>query len=161
MKKIGVILLTVFICACTTVKDKQNNNTIIPEYVLNAVKNMDFTVVVDQMAPQRYYSRTINSYHFIKVKDATLVSDLPYIGQVQIPTAYSSSITKGLNFTEQIRELAQKNNDRKQRTEIDILVKNEEDSYLYRIYIYFNGNAEIMVKPTKRDFIRFYGQLVD
>ena len=119
--------MIVFICACTTVKDKQNNNTIIPEYVLNAVKNMDFTVVVDQMAPQRYYSRTINSYHFIKVKDATLVSDLPYIGQVQIPTAYSSSITKGLNFTEQIRELAQKNNDRKQRTEIDILVKNEED----------------------------------
>jgi len=160
MKRIGLYILLAALCiACNTAKNNLNESNDIPDFVVDALQNKNITVVVNQMQPQRYYSRDIYSYHYIKINQETLISDLPYLGQVQTPSAYSS-ITKGLNFTEVIRQYEQVHNPRKKRAEINIIVKNDEDSYLYRIFIYYNGNAEIMVKPTKRDYIRFYGQLI-
>ena len=110
------------------------------------------------MAPQRYISRVITSVYGIEVKDGWLKSNLPYLGQVQIPTVYPS-IPKGLNFQEEIRDYSVVDNPKKHRAEINLFVRNEEDSYLYSIYIYYDGKAEIMVRPAKRDFIRFYGDV--
>ena len=128
--------------------------------VKKAWKEKDFRVVVDEMMPQRYYSRTILSYYDMHVKDGILDSNLPYFGQVQVPSAYTA-FPKGLNFTEEIREYVAVDNLDKRTVEIQMLVKNEEDSYLYNVRIFYDGKAEIMVKPQKRDYIRFRGELIE
>ena len=129
-----------------------------PDDIRSMVENMDFSIRVSDMAPQRYYSRPVTSVYGIEVKDGWLNSSLPYLGQQQIPTAYSS-IPKGLTFKEIIRKSYIEENHKKNRTEITIDVKNEEDSYIYVIYLYYDYKAEIMVRPNKRDFIRFYGDI--
>ena len=104
MKRIGLYILLAALCiACNTAKNNLNESNDIPDFVVDALQNKNITVVVNQMQPQRYYSRDIYSYHYIKINQETLISDLPYLGQVQTPSAYSS-ITKGLNFTEVIRQ---------------------------------------------------------
>ena len=151
----NVICITLLIgcVACKSVLPDE-----MPLVLKSKVENLDFSIRISDMAPQRYLSRIVTSIYGIEVKDGWLNSNLPYLGQVQIPTSYTS-IPKGLNFQEEIRDYSVNDNQRKHRAEINLYVKNEEDSYLYCIYIYYDGKAEIMVRPAKRDFIRFYGDV--
>ncbi len=146
-----------FVACASTVKNSQKLDDMSDD-VRRALQEKCFCIVVNDMMPQRYFSKNLNSYHDIKVKGNVLESNLPYMGQVQVPSAYSS-FPKGLNFTEKIRDFSQSDNPRKKRVEISLKVKNEEDSYIYNVFIYYNGNADITVKPSKRDFVRFHGDL--
>ncbi len=159
MKHCALYLSLVFLFACNTA-NKNMADIQMPQSVRDAIEKREFTIQVNDMAPQRYHSRILTSPYDIKVKDGLLYSNLPYLGQVQTPSVYTST-PKGLNFIEEIKEFSFTDNTRKKRVEITIKVRNEEDAYVYQISISYNADAEVIVRPMKRDFIRFYGQLTE
>ena len=151
---VSVILLFVS-CASTADKIRKAEET--AGYVREQISQQNFRIRVNHMYPQRYPSRTVMSEFWMELKDGMLNSYLPYLGQVQSPSPYS--IEQGLNFEAEVKNYSEQRNDRKRRTEIMFNAKSQEDTYLYKVYIYDNGSAEIDVHANRRDYIRFSGEL--
>ena len=91
----------------------------------------------------------------VEVRNDSLISYLPYFGR-----AYSVPYGggKGLNFSERIgsyEEALLKNG----KHHIEIGVTNEEDTYLYTIDVYDNGNSTIAVQSRQREPISYAGRI--
>ena len=107
------------------------------------------------MYPMKGSSRSVSYGYSVEVRNDSLISYLPYFGGAyNVP--YGGG--KGLNFSERIgsyRE-SQKNNGERQ---IEINVTNEEDTYIYLIKVFSNGNSSIDVTSRQRDHISYSGEL--
>ncbi len=145
------------LASCATSAEKAKRASETARQVQEQVAAETFKIKVDYMYPQRYPSRPIMSDFWLEMKEGSVNSYLPYFGQVQMPSAYS--IDEGLNFETPIKNFVKQRNDRKHRTEIQFNAKSPDDYYLYTIYIYDDGKADISVSSNRRDAIRFSGEL--
>ena len=120
-----------------------------------ALEARDYKIAVNRMYPMKGSSRSVSYGYSVEVRNDSLISYLPYFGGAyNVP--YGGG--KGLNFSERIgsyRE-SQKNNGERQ---IEINVTNEEDTYIYLIKVFSNGNSSIDVTSRQRDHISYYGEL--
>ena len=120
-----------------------------------ALEARDYKIAVNRMYPMKGSSRSVSYGYSVEVRNDSLISYLPYFGGAyNVP--YGGG--KGLNFSERIgsyRE-SQKNNGERQ---IEINVTNEEDTYIYLIKIFSNGNSSIDVTSRQRDHISYSGEL--
>lgn len=148
-------ILALVSCATSAEKAKMAAET--ARQVKEQVEAETFKIKVDYMYPQRYPSRPVMSDFWLEMKEGSVNSYLPYFGQVQMPSAYS--IDEGLNFETHIKNFVKQRNDRKHRTEIQFNAKSPDDYYLYTIYVYDDGKADISVNSNRRDAIRFSGEL--
>ena len=109
----------------------------------------------NRIYPMKGSSRSVSYGYSVEVRNDSLISYLPYFGGAyNVP--YGGG--KGLNFSERIgsyRE-SQKNNGERQ---IEINVTNEEDTYIYLIKVFSNGNSSIDVTSRQRDHISYSGEL--
>lgn len=123
--------------------------------VTKALEARDYKIAVNRMYPMKGSSRSVSYGYSVEVKNDSLISYLPYFGGAyNVP--YGGG--KGLNFSERIgsyRE-SQKNNGERQ---IEINVTNEEDTYIYLIKVFSNGNSSIDVTSRQRDHISYSGEL--
>lgn len=145
--------------ACSTSKsgNRSEKRAQTAAYINERLAQHEFKIYVTYMYPQRYPSKAITSDYFVKLSEGRLISNLPYFGQVQVPTLTYPS--QGLNFDLPVKDFSEKYNEKKHRTDIKLHVSTDEDYYEYLISIYDNGNADITVRPQKRDIIRFSGEL--
>lgn len=120
-----------------------------------ALEARDYKIAVNRMYPMKGSSRSVSYGYSVEVRNDSLISYLPYFGGAyNVP--YGGG--KGLNFSERIgsyRE-SQKNNGERQ---IEINVTNEEDTYIYLIKVFSNGNSSIDVTSRQRDHISYSGEL--
>lgn len=123
--------------------------------VTKALEARDYKIAVSRMYPMKGSSRNVSYGYSVEVRNDSLISYLPYFGGAyNVP--YGGG--KGLNFSERIgsyRE-SQKNNGERQ---IEINVTNEEDTYIYLIKVFSNGNSSIDVTSRHRDHISYSGEL--
>ena len=123
--------------------------------VTKALEARDYKIAVNRMYPMKGSSRSVSYGYSVEVRNDSLISYLPYFGGAyNVP--YGGG--KGLNFSERIgsyRE-SQKNNGERQ---IEINVTNEEDTYIYLIKVFSNGNSSIDVTARQRDHISYSGEL--
>ena len=123
--------------------------------VTKALEARDYKIAVNRMYPMKGSSRSVSYGYSVEVRNDSLISYLPYFGGAyNVP--YGGG--KGLNFSERIgsyRE-SQKNNGERQ---IEISVTNEEDTYIYLIKVFSNGNSSIDVTSRQRDHISYSGEL--
>lgn len=123
--------------------------------VTKALEARDYKIAVNRMYPMKGSSRSVSYGYSVEVRNDSLISYLPYFGGAyNVP--YGGG--KGLNFSERIgsyRE-SQKNNGERQ---IEINVTNEEDTYIYLIKVFCNGNSSIDVTSRQRDHISYSGEL--
>ncbi len=123
--------------------------------VPKALEARDYKIAVNRMYPMKGSSRSVSYGYSVEVRNDSLISYLPYFGGAyNVP--YGGG--KGLNFSERIgsyRE-SQKNNGERQ---IEINVTNEEDTYIYLIKVFSNGNSSIDVTSRQRDHISYSGEL--
>lgn len=152
-----VALLAVVISGCGSQQSRLEKAAAQSAYVHEQLSARSFRIRVDYMFPQRYPSRPVMSVFWLELKDGVVNSYLPYFGQVQSPSPYSQD--EGLNFETETRNYTEKRNERKHRTEILFNVKSSSDYFLYKIFVYDDGNAEIDVHSNRRDYIRFSGEL--
>ena len=123
--------------------------------VTKALEARDYKIAVNRMYPMKGSSRSVSYGYSVEVRNDSLISYLPYFGGAyNVP--YGGG--KGLNFSERIgsyRESQKKNGER----QIEINVTNEEDTYIYLIKVFSNGNSSIDVTSRQRDHISYSGEL--
>jgi len=100
-------------------------------------------------------SRSVSYGYSVEVRNDTLFSYLPYFGRAyNVP--YGGG--KGLNFShpiENYQEYQKKNGQR----HIEIGLTNEEDTYLYTIEVFDNGNSSVEVLSRQRERIFYTGMM--
>ncbi len=149
MKPLAFILI-----ACTTLPAFPQNGKEQEENVRKALGSDRYAVRIDYMIPSKGPGRALTTDYSIAVRNDSLLSYLPYAGRAyNIP--YGGG--KALNFSAPIESYEK--TEKKGETEITIRTRNEEDSYVYRLTVYKDGNASLHVQPTQRESISFSGEM--
>ena len=160
MKRVILIILVaisaaILLSGCATSEEKAAQMVELSANVTNALNNRDYKIAIDRMYPMRGSSRHVSFGYSVEVRNDTLVSYLPYFGRAyNVP--YGGG--KGLNFTAPIasyQEFLKRNGLR----HIEIGVTNDEDTYLYTIEVFDNGNASVDVHARQRERISFSGNV--
>ena len=165
MKQLNIILLLSLALAllavialegCATAEERAARAAEHAARVKVALTERNYKISVDRMYTMRGGSKNVSSSYSVEVRNDSLFSYLPFFGRAyQVP--YGGG--KGLNFSERIgsyRESLVKNGPR----HIEINVKNDEDSYLYVIDVFDNGNSDIEVQAQQRERISYSGEMV-
>lgn len=125
------------------------------EKVRNALETDRYTIDIDYMNPSQGAGHPLTNNYSITVRNDSLISHLPYAGRAYtIP--YGGG--KALNFSSPISSY-KKETKKKGETEITIGLRNEEDSYTYRLTVYKDGSVSLHVQPTQRQSISFSGEM--
>ena len=120
-----------------------------------ALKARDYKIAVNRMYPMKGSSRSVSYGYSVEVRNDSLISYLPYFGGAyNVP--YGGG--KGLNFSERIGSYRESQKNKGER-QIEINVTNEEDTYIYLIKVFSNGNSSIDVTSRQRDHISYSGEL--
>ena len=120
-----------------------------------ALEARDYKIAVNRMYPMKGSSRSVSYGYSVEVRNDSLISYLPYFGGAyNVP--YGGG--KGLNFSERIGSYRESQKNKGER-QIEINVTNEEDTYIYLIKVFSNGNSSIDVTSRQRDHISYSGEL--
>ena len=161
MKKLFVsmvfaCLALVMLSGCATSEERAARAAEQKRKVLTALTQRNYKISIDRMYMSRGGSKSVSYGYSVEVRNDSLISYLPYFGRAyNVP--YGGG--KGLNFSESIgsyREFTEKNGKR----HIEIGLKNEEDTYLYTIDVFDNGNSSIDVQSRQRERISYSGEMV-
>jgi len=151
-----VLLAVIALEGCATAEERAKRAAEQAAKVKVALKERHYKISVDRMYPMKGGSKSVSPSYSVEVRNDSLISYLPFFGRAyQVP--YGGG--KGLNFSERIgsyRESPAKNG----RRHIEINVKNDEDSYLYVIEMFDNGNSDIEVQAQQRERISYSGEMV-
>ena len=121
-----------------------------------ALDERRYEIDIRTMSPRHGVTKTVTDRWSLEVKGDTVVSYLPYFGRAyNVP--YGGG--KGLNFTAPIAEYTETVGQKNERR-IQMVVTNDEDTYLYYIEVYENGNSFIDVQSKERDGISYSGNLL-
>ena len=136
-------------------QDKKEKELEVTQHVQKVLDNKDYMIHVDYMNPQQGRSRALTSSYFVKIKNDSIFSYLPYVGRAyNVP--YGGG--QGLNFNASIQSYSSSKG-RKNKTTITIKVKNSEDNYTYTLTVYGNGSTNIFVQPINRQSISYRGKI--
>ena len=114
-----------------------------------------FKIDVYYMIPMRGGSKSVTTYS-ITVDGSVMDSHLPYVGDAHnLP--YGGG--KGLTFNEKMASYEDKGVKKDCHTVV-INVTNEEDTYVYTLGIFDNGEVSIHVSSRNRDAISYLGRIV-
>lgn len=136
-------------------QEKANSQEQVAETIQKALDAQAYKIDVDYMYPMKGRSRALTSLYSLEVKNDSIYSYLPYVGE-----AYSVPYGggKGLNFRAPISQYESKAG-KKGATEVILKTRNEEDSYTFRITVYKDGTSRIHVQPNNRQSISFSGKI--
>lgn len=149
-------VLLVLLASCATQQERAERKAQRQEAVNEAVENRQWRIDVVSMNPMRYGARMVSPDFYLELRNDTLRSYLPYLGQVH--RAPMSSPSKNLNFEEPVLRYQQtRKKDRLHQIEID--TRTDEDVYHYWIDLYDSGEATIRVRSNYHDPISFDGNM--
>jgi hypothetical protein len=151
------IAIATFTCGSTLAysQEKSSKDQQKAQQVQEKLDSKDFTIDVNYMIPMRGGSQNLSSPYSLTIKDSTVKSYLPYVGQAtNIPYGGGD----GLHFEDEIKEYKD-NGFQKDRRTIQFKVEHEGDVLEYKITVFDNGQADIFVNSVNRDSISFRGEL--
>ena len=143
------------LCGCATSEERAAQKAEMARNVTKALNERNYKISILRMNPMRGSSRSVSYGYSVEVRNDTLFSYLPYFGRAyNVP--YGGG--KGLNFShpiENYQEYQKKNGQR----HIEIGLTNEEDTYLYTIEVFDNGNSSVEVWSRQRERIFYTGMM--
>ena len=143
------------LCGCATSEERAAQKAEMARNVTKALNERNYKISILRMNPMRGSSRSVSYGYSVEVRNDTLFSYLPYFGRAyNVP--YGGG--KGLNFShpiENYQEYQKKNGQR----HIEIGLTNEEDTYLYTIEVFDNGNSSVEVLSRQRERIFYTGMM--
>lgn len=143
------------LCGCATSEERAAQKAEMARNVTKALNERNYKISILRMNPMRGSSRSVSYGYSVEVRNDTLFSYLPYFGRAyNVP--YGGG--KGLNFShpiENYQEYQKKNGQR----HIEIGLTNEEDTYLYTIEVFDNGNSSVEVLSRQRERIYYTGMM--
>lgn len=160
MKHIVVALIVALACAgCASTRLSKDEKTVLKalkeQKVKEALANRAYTIDMDYMTPRYMPAKPLNYGYYLQISGDSIYSYLPYVGQAyNIPYDGGSA----LNFDAVMEQYAEQRSD-KGGTNIEILVRNSEDTYVYQLFVFDNGAARLRVYARERDSITFDGKM--
>ena len=152
----SALLAVIALEGCATTEERAARAAEQAARVKVALTERQYKIRVDYMYPMRGGSKNVTSNYSVEVRNDSLYSYLPYFGRAfHVP--YGGG--KGLNFSEPIGSYRE-STIKKGRQHIEINVRNDEDSYLYVIDVFDNGNSDIEVRAQQRERISYSGEMV-
>ena len=152
----ALLAIALFVCCGTARQTPQQKaeEEKTSQAVRQKLDERSYRIDVTYMMPMRGPSQAVNAYS-ITVDGSTIDSHLPYFGEAHnIP--YGGG--KGLTFKEEM-ESYKDNGWKKDCRNIVIQVKNEEDSYVFTLDVFDNGEVSVQVHCQNRDDISYRGAL--
>ena len=153
-KIIAEVLALLMIVGCATQQERAERRAKMRLAIAEAVASRQLHIDISSMSTLRYGSRTVSSDFFLELRGDTLCSFLPYWGQAYQAPVESPSI--GLNFEMPILRYSE-SRPKANKTQLELDVKTQEDTYHYLIDLYDTGEAYIRVRSINRDPISFDG----
>ena len=145
----------VMLSGCATSEERAAQKAEMARNVTKALNERNYKISILRMNPMRGSSRSVSYGYSVEVRNDTLFSYLPYFGRAyNVP--YGGG--KGLNFShpiENYQEYQKKNGQR----HIEIGLTNEEDTYMYTIEVFDNGNSSVEVWSRQRERIFYTGMM--
>ena len=151
---IAEVLALLMIVGCATQQERAEQRAKMRLAITEAVASRQLHIDISSMSTLRYGSRTVSSDFFLELRGDTLCSFLPYWGQAYQAPVESPSI--GLNFEMPILRYSE-SRPKANKTQLELDVKTQEDTYHYLIDLYDTGEAYIRVRSINRDPISFDG----
>lgn len=149
------LLAMVVLSGCATPEERAARAAEQVANVKAALTARNYKIAVSRMYPRSGASKNVSYGYSVEVRNDSLFSYLPYFGRAyDVP--YGGG--KGLNFEapiESYKETQLKNGQR----QIEIGLKNDEDTYLYTIGVFDNGNSSIDVQMRRRESISYSGEM--
>ena len=151
-----LVMVLLSSCGSTNSLTKAEREAAMAQQVQDALDARHYTIAVDWMKPLGGVPRQVNSDYELKVNGEELDCYLPYIGRAyRLP--YGGG--KGLNFKAQIQNYSIQQLT-SNRSQIEFIVRNDEDVYRFRIDVFDNGKSIIDIMAQDRDAISFDGEMV-
>ena len=150
------MLALLMIVGCATQQERAEQRAKMQLAIAMAVTSRQLHIDISSMSTLRYGSKTVSSDFFLELRGDTLRSYLPYWGQAYQAPLGSPSI--GLNFEMPILRYSQIR-PKPNKTQLELDVRTQEDTYHYFIDLYDTGEAYIRVTSLNRDPISFDGTL--
>jgi hypothetical protein len=148
------MLALLMIVGCATQQERAERRAKMRLAITEAVASRQLHIDISSMSTLRYGSKTVSSDFFLELRGDTLCSFLPYLGQAYQAPVESPSI--GLNFEMPILRYSE-SRPKPNKTQLELDVKTQEDTYHYLIDLYDTGEAYIRVRSINRDPISFDG----
>lgn len=165
MKQIALIMaIAALMVSCRTTSgvtngmSKAERKAYVAEQVYNGLNDMHYTIEVNYMTQRRGGMQSLSHGYELEVKGDTVISYLPYYGEVYATRSVAYGQQKGLNFTSIIynyNAVMVKQGEYRIQFETETL----EDRYLYTIQIFDNGKSYIDVLGENRTGISFMGDM--
>lgn len=159
MRKILVLMVLPFfvlliVGGCATSEERAVRAAEQAAKIKNSLAERNYKILIDRMYPMKGGSKSVSYGYSIEVRNDSLISYLPYFGRAyNVP--YGGG--KGLNFSERIGNY-QESQTKNGWHHIEIGLTNSEDTYLYIIDLFDNGNSSINVRSRQREPISFSGE---
>ena len=159
MKLKGIVvwvLALLVIGGCATQQERAEQRAKMKQAVAEAVASRQIHIDIRSMNTLRYGSKVVASDFFLELRGDTLCSYLPYMGQAFQAPIGSPSI--GLNFEMPILRYSE-THPKANKTQLELDVKTQEDTYHYLIELYDTGESYIRVRSLNRDPVSFDGTI--
>ncbi len=147
-----IVAFATMTISCISSKEKAERDAATKKALTEAIAKKQWRIAIQSMSTLRYGSSVVSFGYQVELKGDTLVSYLPYMGDVYMPS-FSSD---GLNFEAPITSY-QESRPKPDLTKIELTTKTREDEYVYIFEIFDNGHANLHVRSRNRDSISFTG----
>lgn len=150
----------VLLAPCSAVRFTPDQRAVADRHVVQevrqAVESGKLTVRMDYVTPFRAGIKHLSSGYDVRLSGDTLYSYLPYFGR-----AYSVPYGggKGLMFDAPVQDCAV-DYPKKGLTRLHVVVRNDEDQYMYVFDVFDNGHVDLLVTSNRRERISFSGELL-
>lgn len=162
--KINLIVIAVLFCFNLVIGQEKSKKELKAEQKLNKQKEIEtlvqskaFIFEANFVQPLGGKQTNIQGEGYeVKYSPEEIVSFLPYFGRA-FNIGYGGD--SGLNFTGKPEEYTIEKN--KKYVLIKTSTKGENDTFLYSLYAYFDGNASLTVNSNQRQTISYTGSIVE
>jgi hypothetical protein len=124
--------------------------------VKDMIESQHYTFKAQSVNPASGRTRQLTTDYTLKVSKDTVIADLPYFGRAY--TAPINPADGGINFTSANFDYAMSLG-KKNSWEITIKPKDHSDVQELTLTVFENGNADLRVVSTSRQFISYSGYI--
>lgn len=124
-------------------------------FVKEVVENKTFVFGASQVLPLSGGSKNLDYFYDVKLKNDTVISNLPYFG-VAYYVEYGSR-TGGFQFTQPINDYKFEKD--KKGYHVHFEAKNKNDNVIFNFQISELGYTTLTITSTNRQSISYYGTL--
>ncbi|WP_239063565.1 DUF4251 domain-containing protein [Bacteroides sp. 51] len=120
------------------------------------IKSGNYKIEVSIAYPRGGKSVPLTSSYDLEIRNDSVISHLPFYGRAySIPYGGGD----GLNFKAPLDEYEVEYNPKKEKYEVKLGARTNEDTFRFNLEIFFNGSSRIDVTMQNRESISYSGEI--